>query len=651
MQSSFHIFLNKKFTIQYNNQLIVNLIIGLLVCVLQIYPSFLLYDEAPVFLRIFTAIFLTGFLFLMKATLMRGFAAGCCTSWEQQIQMKDLLLPTVLALAAFGLHGPYWFASPTFFSDEFGIMKLAVFGKIDLIIESRYEILAGFLVLHSFLLNSRMRRWFWQLINSHWPLWIGFGISILWIAGLELFPTDKHTWAIYRYPGFTKLFMGYIYGWTGLSLETFRIPSHVAGSLTAFPLYFLSRTSGSPPITAFLIASVVLLSPLVHFFNGLLYLESLWFLMMCTSLLFLKKSLENHENSSHLLLFILFANFAFYTRNVTLLLPLFVLCVWGFLWITRREYRNLKDNFRLPFAAVLALAPMIVWHALYNLHGKFNTSEALRNYNFDIEGWLSPYGWLSYWDTILTSLGQGFIVLSGIAILWGIFRCLKSNFTLLVGLTFVGYLFFMMGDVKFYLGYGRFFYMPLVGIVILLILWIGSIKNTTAVVLITVCLGFVMIGHFFRFPIDPPRVIGYSFEKFLHTEDYQKLLADISDEDSSDRTGLTGRTGLGEYTYPLIRGKKFIILENQGVDYSEQLLQEAMRQKLRFILDCLDGPMVVPNKDPALNTEGQRQGPVSPTFDHKKLPSQLKLTGTYKGSHGFECRRYEITQANSKNKS
>jgi len=633
----------KEIKIRYDNRLVVGLITIALVLVLQIYPSFLIYDHISPLIRIVLALAETCVIFAIRRILLLFFVLEN-SGIEHKIQIKDILLPTGLFFVVFILHAPSWFASFACYSDEFFHVAGATFGQINILLKYRYLLLIGAIIVHSLFAFHKCRTLAIKFLNSNGPLFLGFIVSLIWIVGLELFPIAKHTWAIYRYPGFGKIYNLYIYLFTGLSLESFRIPSHLAHALTVVPFYFFSRNSGSSALTAALLTGVVLLSPFVHFYSGLLYLESLWLFMMITSFFFLQKCFSDPKNrTTHLLWFILFSNLAFFTRNVTLLLPVFILLGWVISLFIKIGNRDLKKKYHLPLSVCLAIAPMILWHTLFliNKHLHFTyepqVSYFFRDYIFNIAGWFYWEGLAAYWRTMQNGIGIGFVVLGIFAIVYLFAKPSKSEFQIIGIISFLGYLLFMLGDYgwgKIYFGYGRFLFIPFVSIAILLSLFIGQMGDSKFSIFFAVFLGTVLLEHAYRFPFKPSKSVGlYGHEVIMHQQEFRKLVQDIKGEEKDIKIGIFGKDFGSEiisFTYTLL-GKR------NSMVYLDAKNPEKYR-KNRYVWECYNKPAPF-NLQKIISSN-------SKTFELPSILSKMsypfKVKGIYIGPNDLECRKYEF---------
>jgi hypothetical protein len=105
---------------------------------------------------------------------------------------------------------------------------------------------------------------------------------------------------------------------------------------------------------------------------------------------------------------------------------------------------------------------------------------------------------------------------------------------------------------------------------------------------------------------------------------------------------LFGRTGILENIYLMLSGKQFMMLNIQDEPFEMKLMQEIKDRNIKYLWDCFDGPKVIFNQDPSIVKANEDYKGVHSVINLAHLPSQLLFKSSYLGTHGFECRKFEV---------
>lgn len=644
---------NQAIHISCDSGLAIGLITITLVLMLLVYPSYLLYDNVNFVQRILAVVPEAVFILLFRKILIKYFNSDSkiCLA----INLQEFLLPAGLAIIVFLSYLPFWKSSYAAYSDEvYHISAGTLLDHPAILAKYQYFLLGSFLIVISLFFFPKIRVIIKKILISPIPVFVGCCLAVMGIFLIKFFSKTPCTWVIYRFPALGKIYPLFVYLVTGFNEFTFRMPSHLASALTVFPIYFMARTAKASKMLSFMIPACLLFSPVIHFFSGLQYLESLWFLLLMMCFLVLQKSyIETHLRNIYLLFYIWFVLLAFFTRNTALLLPLILICGWFVSLMKNLNWRFIKQSYQIPISAILSMLPMLLWQGLYRYNeylaykiDPLKPHNIFRHYKFDISGLFYLEGLRSYWETLNNGLGIFFIVVGILGIIWIIVKAVKSEFHLIVFTTFLGYLLFMLGDYgdwSMCFGYGRFLYMPFVGFAVILALFSGYLSSPRLKHITLIIFLIIFLNYIYSWNKEPSRIADlYGGEIMFYQQEYQKMLKGIKNEKSNDKIGLLLRDGIDRwlmyYTYTFL-GKQNLLtfitppeIKNEAKKQSDQ----GFYPDVNYIWECDMYPRTLDrNRHQALPPKKF----YAPYFFSNSGQSLL-LTGAYFGPSNLECRKY-----------
>ncbi|MHC4873175.1 MAG: hypothetical protein ACYTFY_15135 [Planctomycetota bacterium] len=439
--------------------------------------------------------------------------------------------------------------------------------------------------------------------------------------------------------------MLYFYSFTGLTQYTFRIPCLLLYVLSLFPIYFAVKHCKVDSFKALLITLTIMLMPVTHFFTGLMYLESFWwFFGSCFIYSAARLSNEEQEGSysTTLLLMIIAAECCFFSRNLGLLFPVFIIfsVILHYVLNFRKSFAAYK---KVLYAALTALLPIFYWHFLYTLYDRIEGT--LRKFAFTFKAFTYWNGYKAYGEAVIKYIG----ILGSAVIVLAVINCLinlRKKWIYIFCLSGIsGFIVMMLGDYGFkdWYGYGRFLLMPVIMVPVLLALMLKSVeKNKILSAVFSILLIVVVIEEISMLHIDPSKFVGRSgcelILPYSETDKMTEMIINTKDE----KIACIGHTEILFNLHQLNMLPEPTLIYDLGDRHSfdsDKVLKFCSENNYTYLWECLEGGAILINKDP---DNCFNRVPFKPVFDKNNLPAGMKLLGTVTGPNEVQYNKYEI---------